>query len=108
MAKINITTSYDFNNCKGCPSLGSGRTFGNDGRDGSLVYICDKGCFGRRNAEYGRYDAGPREIPKEPPLKCPYIENENVRRLAGRLRISYEEVREKLIELNLTVKEDKV
>lgn len=108
MAKINITHTYEFDNCNGCPELATGRTFGNDGRDGSTVYICNKGCFGKRNCEFGEYDNGPHSIPKEPPIKCPYIENENVRRLAGRLRISYEEVRDKLIELGLTVTENKL
>lgn len=108
MARVNVTHTYEFESCSGCPELSTGRTFGNDGRDGSTVYICNQGCFGKRNCEYGQYDGGPRSAPKVPPLKCPYIENEDVKRLASRLRISYDEVRSTLIELNLTVKEDRV
>lgn len=108
MAKINITHTYEFDNCNGCPELKTGRSFGNDGRDGRTVYICNKGCFGKYNSVYGNYDSGLSNIPKEPPVKCPYIENNNIKILANKLRISYEEVRNTLIELGLTVKEDEL
>lgn len=41
-----MKVTVDVNSCKDCPFLKTGYTYGNDGRDGSLVYICKLGAFG--------------------------------------------------------------
>ena len=34
--------------CHECPYLKRDRTYGNDGRDGEIVYYCVKGAFGKK------------------------------------------------------------
>lgn len=70
MAKVSI--DYEFDTCRDCPYLRTGRSFGNDGRDGSTVYICRKGCFGGTDDIYG--DFGELKKPTTPPYSCPFIE----------------------------------
>jgi len=68
MAKVSI--DYEFDNCRNCPYLRTAKTYGNNGRDGDTVYICDKGCFGRRCLD--GYNSGLQLIPTEIPYGCPF------------------------------------
>jgi len=83
MAKVSI--DYEFDNCEDCPYLRTSRDFGNDGRDGSTVYICKKGCFGGTDRVYGDY--GESEIPTTPPYSCPFIE------------VSFEDITSKIMKI---------
>lgn len=76
--------------CSDCPSLRKGRTYGNDGRDGTLVYICKKGAFGGVDRLYGDY--GEIKIPKVPPIKCPYFNSNPVNRIADELNITLDKL----------------
>lgn len=92
--ELNIT------GCKDCPYLKHGYSFGNDGRDGSLVYYCKNGCFGREDSYKGYYN-GFSHIPKYPPLKCPYFTSDKYKELATYLNISVENLKHVLSRTNL-------
>ena len=67
---MKITETFEIHGCKGCPRLSTGRTYGNDGRDGTEVFIC-------LNGVYGKYDTfncwtGLSNIPRITPQNCPY------------------------------------
>lgn len=61
---------YEFFNCFDCPYCKKGVTYGNDGRDGWTVYICEKGAFGKRDGCYaeGKYC---KEVHDEIDENCP-------------------------------------
>ena len=42
----------EFNSCLDCPYCKTGRTYGNDGRDGWTNYYCSKGAFGEHDGSY--------------------------------------------------------
>ena len=59
--------------CHECPYLKRGRTYGNDGRDGEIVYYCVKGAFGKiLTGIYEGYTEGPSFKPFYIPHNCPY------------------------------------
>lgn len=66
-----FTLNLEVNSCRECPKLKKGRTFGNDGRDGVLVYICSEGAFGGDDG-WG-YSTGLKVAPKDIPTDCPYL-----------------------------------
>lgn len=82
---MKITIDYEVSGCKDCPYLTTGRTFGNDGRDGTTVYKCNKGVFGGSNS-WGSF--GLDRKPEVPPFGCPYFKSSAVERVASRLNIS--------------------
>ena len=58
--------------CHECPYLKRGRTYGNDGRDGEIVYYCVKGAFGKKlTGIYEGYTEGLHHIPSHIPTNCP-------------------------------------
>ena len=83
--------------CSDCPSLRKGKTYGNDGRDGWLVYICEKGAFGGRDGLF--YDYGETRIPKVPPVKCPYFNSHLIDRVADGLNVKVKDLKE-ILDLN--------
>lgn len=95
-------------NCSDCPYCKTGMTFGNDGRDGKTVYICERGAFGKRDAvEYygfSGYSIGPVTIPKYPPTKCPIIKTPLVKIIASKLDISEFKLQKVLDEENCEIK----
>ena len=46
---MKIQVEFEFDDCYQCPFIRKGRTYGNDGRDGQVVFICAKGAFGNIN-----------------------------------------------------------
>lgn len=48
---------YEFFKCEDCPYCRKGRTYGNDGRDGRIVFVCSKGAFGGHE-EFSGYAYG--------------------------------------------------
>ena len=91
---MKVTLDFEIKNCKDCPFLTTGRTYGNDGRDGYLVYMCKKGVFGGAG-DFG-YDMGEDSIPKVPPYGCPYIKTNALDRIASKLGIITEELKDVL------------
>lgn len=81
---MKITIDYEVSGCSDCPYLAKGRTYGNDGRDGRLVYKCNKGTFGGSN-DLG--DCGLDMIPAAPPYGCPFFKCSGIERLASRLNV---------------------
>jgi len=69
---MKVLLEFEITNCNECPFLTNGRTFGNDGRDGSFVHICSKGAFGKKKdeREYG-YSSGLSRVPEVIPENCP-------------------------------------
>lgn len=82
---MKISVEYEINGCEDCPFLTTGKTYGNDGRDGSLVYKCNKGVFGGSD-NWGSF--GLEIKPKVPPFGCPYIKSSVIERVSSRLNIS--------------------
>lgn len=97
---MKITIEYEVTGCKDCPYLTTGKTYGNDGRDGSLVYMCKKGVYGA-TTEWG--DLGAYNIPLYPPRNCPYFNSTPVERLASKLNKSVNEIERILEEENLSI-----
>lgn len=92
---MKVTLDFEIKSCKDCPFLTTGRTYGNDGRDGYLVYMCKKGVFGGVG-DFG-YDIGEDSIPKVPPYGCPpYIKTNALDRIASKLGITTEELKDVL------------
>lgn len=83
--------------CKDCPYCNKTRTYGNDGRDGSIVYVCDKGAFGNIDdvKYYGfpGYATGPRSIPRYPGRKCPLFNTTPIRSIASKLDMDEKELK---------------
>lgn len=48
---------YEFFKCEHCPYCKKGQSYGNDGRDGYTVFVCDKGAFGGYE-KFGNYAYG--------------------------------------------------
>lgn len=67
---MQITVAYEIHGCQGCPYVNVRKTFGNDGRDGSEVYICAKGVYGKSDG-FGFY-VGLNKLPNVTPQDCPY------------------------------------
>ena len=58
--------------CVECPYLKTGKTYGNDGRDGETVYLCKLGAFGHKlKGVYEGYSEGKRIAPSYIPENCP-------------------------------------
>ena len=87
--------------CGDCIYLKSGRSYGNDGRDGVRVFYCRQGAFGQKGAVYGDYDMGLNYIPKVPPKGCPYFKSDSFDLLAQDLRISPEKLKDLLNQYNM-------
>lgn len=90
--------------CKNCPYTRIGRSFGNDGRDGSTVYICTQGAFG------GKYDDGfgefgPSSLPSIPPLKCPILKYDAMERVASKINIKVDALRKILLDEQCELKD---
>lgn len=68
--KMEITVTFKVSGCRGCPYLKTGRTYGNDGRDGSEVFICTEGVYG--DPVYTGYWEGLSKIPNVTPQDCPF------------------------------------
>lgn len=67
---MQITVTFTIHGCKGCPYLTTGKTYGNDGRDGSEVFICSEGVYG--DCIDTGYWTGLDKIPNVTPQDCPY------------------------------------
>lgn len=100
---MKITIDYEVTGCSDCPHLKKGKTFGNDGRDGVLVYKCDKGVFGGK-CSYG-CDTGLYKKPKVPPYGCPYFKTTPMERVASKLNISEDELDGILVQEHCVLKE---
>ena len=50
--RINMKIVYEFFNCGECPYCKQGRSYGTDGRDGVIVFICKQGAFGGVDGGY--------------------------------------------------------
>ena len=100
---MKVTIEYEVENCKNCPYLAKGRTFGNDGRDGETVYKCTKGAYGGKD-EFG-YSTGSYSIPKVPPYGCPLLNESPIKRVASKLEISISKLEKILEEENCELKE---
>lgn len=78
-----ITLTIQVKQCAGCPRLITGRTYGNDGRDGHLVYKCSEGAFGGID-DWG-YSLGLEVAPKEIHPECPHLKEPNESPRLGRV-----------------------
>ena len=78
--------------CKDCPYCKTAYTYGNDGRDGKLVYVCEKGVFGKRDDVdyygFSGYATGPYTIPRYPGRKCPLFNITPIKAIASKLDMS--------------------
>lgn len=101
---MKIKIEFDITGCVDCPQLTTGRTFGNDGRDGQTVYKCKKGVFGGK-CSYG-CDTGEYTVPKIPPFGCPYIKANSIDRVASKLKISSVRLKQILNEENCVIIDD--
>lgn len=86
------TMTLKVTGCKDCPYCKTAYTFGNDGRDGKLVYVCEKGAFGKRNDVdyygFSGYATGPYKIPRYPGRKCPLFNITLIKAIASKLDMS--------------------
>ena len=87
--------------CGDCIYLKSGRSYGNDGRDGTRVFYCLQGAFGQKGAIYRDYDMGLDYVPKVPPKGCPYFDSDTFDLLAQDLRISTDKLKDLLNKYNV-------
>ncbi|MGL5151614.1 MAG: hypothetical protein ACRC7N_13705 [Clostridium sp.] len=99
---MKITIGYEVTSCSDCPHIETGRTYGNDGRDGTLVYKCKKGVFGGND---GWGDFGERIKPKVPPYGCPYFTSKLMERVASKLGIDVAKLKEILAQEHCEIKE---
>lgn len=84
--------SIDVTGCQDCPYLRTGRTFGNDGRDGRTVFKCSKGVFGGKD-DWG-YSYGEYTVPKVAPYGCPFFKSNPIDRVASKLNVSIDKLEE--------------
>lgn len=70
-----ITFTIQVKSCLGCPRLLTGRTYGNAGRNGTLVYKCADGAFGETGNR--GYSKGLEHAPKDIHEDCPHLKEQN-------------------------------
>lgn len=99
---MKISVDYEITGCVDCPYLRTGRTYGNDGRDGWTVYICSKGVFGG-TGDWG--DFGLDRKPKIAPYGCPYLNATAIERVASKINITTKEFEKILKDEHCEVKE---
>lgn len=100
---MKVSIDFEITSCKDCPFLTTGTSFGIDGRGGSTVCKCKKGVFGGKDG-YG-CDTGECSIPKTPPYGCPYIQANVLDRVAFKMNISVNELKQVLNEEHCEIKE---
>lgn len=98
---MKITVEYEVSGCKDCPYLTKGKTYGNDGRDGVVVYICEKGAYGCKKSEFG--DLGLSSIPLYPPKSCPFFNSTPTERLASKLNMDVKRLEKILKEESIDI-----
>ncbi len=94
--------NYEITGCHDCPYLTKGLTYGNDGRDGVIVYKCEKGAFGGED-EYGSFGFDTK--PTIPPYKCPFLKYPAEERVAARLNVDYKKFKQILAQECVEIKE---